>query len=49
MFEHVVFRCQLLPALVEHRPSSPDSIFDFGRLLLQERNHLADFHFFFCV
>ena len=32
MIEHVVFRCQLLPVLVECRPSSPDSILDFGRL-----------------
>ena len=41
MFEHVVFRCQLLPVLVERRPSYPDSILGFGRLLLQERNRLA--------
>ena len=41
MFEHVVFRCQLLPVLAECRPGSPDSILDFGRLLLLERNHLA--------
>ena len=41
MFEQVVFRCQFLPVLVKCRPSSPDSISDFGRLLLQERNHLA--------
>ena len=41
MFEHVVFRCQLLPVLVECRPGRPDSILNFGRLLLQERNRLA--------
>ena len=41
MFERVVVRCQLLPVLVECRPSSPDSILDFGRLLLQERDRLA--------
>ena len=41
MFEHAVFRCQLLPVLVERRPSCPDSILDFGRPLLQERNRLA--------
>ena len=40
MFEHEVFRCQILPVLVKCRPGSPDSISDFGRLL-QERNHLA--------
>ena len=41
MFEHIAFRSPLLPALVERRPGCPDSILDFGRLLLQERNHLA--------
>ena len=41
MFEHVVFRCHFLPALVERCPGSPGSISDFGRLLLQESNHLA--------
>ena len=41
MFEHVVFRCQLLPVLVKRRPGCPGSILDFGRLLLLERNHLA--------
>ena len=41
MFQHVVFRCQFLPALVKCRPGSPDSISDFGRLLLRESNHLA--------
>ena len=41
MFEHVVFRCQFLPVLVKCRPDSPDSISDFGRLQLHERNHLA--------
>ena len=52
---------QLLPVLVERRPGCPDSILDFGRLLLPERNHLAqvshafnpcqyfDLHFFFRV
>ena len=38
MFEHVVFRCQLLPVFVKCRPGSPDTIPDFGRLLFQERN-----------
>ena len=41
MYEHVVFRCQLLPVLVKRRPGCPDSILDFGRLLLPERDHLA--------
>ena len=34
MSEHAVFRCQLLPVLVKCRPGSPDSILDFGRLLI---------------
>ena len=41
MFEQVVFRCQFPPVLVKRRPSSPDSISGFGRLLLLESNHLA--------
>ena len=41
MFEQVVFRCQFLTVLVKRRPGSPDSISDFGRLLLLESNHLA--------
>ena len=41
MFEHVVFRCQFLPVLVKCGPGSPDSISDFGRFLLSERDHLA--------
>ena len=40
MFEHVIFRSQLLSVLVERRPGSPDSICDFGRLLL-DSNHVA--------
>ena len=47
MFEHVVFRCQLLPVLVKRRPGCPDSTLDFGRLLLLECNQLAQvFHAF---
>ena len=38
MFEQVVFRCQFLSVLVKRRPGSPDSISDFGRLLLLESN-----------
>ena len=41
VFEHVISRCQLLPVLVKQRPGCPDSILDFGRLLLPERDHLA--------
>ena len=41
VFEHEVSRCQLLSVLVERLPGSPDSISDFGRLLLLESNHLA--------
>ena len=47
MFEHVVFRFQLLPVLVKRRPGCPDSILDFGRLPLPERSRLAQvFHAF---
>ena len=41
MIEHVIFRSQLLSALVERRPGSPDTISDFGHLLLLESYHLA--------
>ena len=41
MSELVSSRCEVLSALAKRRPGSPDSISDFGRLLLQERNHLA--------
>ena len=41
MFEQVVFRCQFLSVLVKRRPDSPDSIADFGRLLLLGSNDLA--------
>ena len=41
MSEHVISRCQLLSVLVERGPGSPDSISDFGRLLLLESNRLA--------
>ena len=42
MSKHVsFFDASSLPVLVECRPSSPDSISDFGRLLLLERNRLT--------
>ena len=41
MFEQIISRCQLLCVLVERRPSSPDSMSDFGHRLLLENNHLA--------
>ena len=46
--DDVVVRCQLLPVLVECRPGSPDTILDFGPLLLQERNRLAQVFFGSC-
>ena len=41
MIEQVISRSQLLSVLVERRPDIPDSISDFGRLLLLESNYLA--------
>ena len=41
MSEQVVFRSQLLSVLMERCPDSPDSISDFGRLLLLESYLLA--------
>ena len=47
MFEHVVFRCQLLSVFVEGRPSCSDPALDFQCLLLVERDSLAQiFHAF---
>ena len=40
MFKHASSRCQLLSILVERCPGSPDTISDFGRLLLLESYHL---------
>ena len=42
MSEHVVSRCQLLSVPVERCPSSPDSISDFGRVLLLESQHFVE-------
>ena len=41
MSEQVVFRRQFLSVLVKRHSGSPDSISDFGRLLLLESNLLA--------
>ena len=47
MIEHVVFRCQLLSVLAECRPCSSDSILDFRRFLVVERDFLTKiFHAF---
>ena len=41
MSKHVSSRCQSLYILVERGLSSPDTIYDFGRLLLLESYHLV--------
>ena len=41
MIEHVVFRCQLLSVFAECRPCCPDTILDFRRFLVVERDFLT--------
>ena len=41
MLEHVVFRCQLLSVFAECRPCCPDTILDFRRFLVVERDFLT--------
>ena len=41
MIEHVVCRCQLLSVFSECRPCCPNSIFDFSRFLVVERDFLT--------
>ena len=47
MIEHIVFRCQLLSVFAECRPCCTDTILDFRRFLVVERDFLTKiFHAF---